>query len=76
MLISNIIYMLYLAQFVGRGCADDKDACLDEPCAEQANCTDNPAEIAKQLGRGYNCSNCPDGYELHEASQDCIGINT
>ena len=55
----------------GARCYADEDGCAESPCVAGASCIDlKPAEAKKQ-GRGYRCSNCPDGYHLDNGL--CVG---
>jgi plastocyanin len=62
-------------QYDGRGCANDKDFCVDDPCPQLTNCTDNPPEIAILLAQDFNCSACPSGYTMNVTTQKCEDNN-
>ncbi|KAK7476341.1 hypothetical protein BaRGS_00032400 [Batillaria attramentaria] len=64
------------AGWTGDECNIDKDACLDNPCDPYQNCTDlSPSEEASR-GVGYNCSDCPVGYEkAPDADNRCLDID-
>lgn len=49
----------------------DTNACLDEPYPLQRNCTDLTPEEEIRFGRGYNCTNCPKGY--NDVNDKCEG---
>lgn len=55
----------------GENCEIDTNACLNEPCPLQRNCTDLPPEQEIRFGRGYNCTDCPKGY--NDVNQKCEG---
>ncbi|KAK3590313.1 hypothetical protein CHS0354_034248 [Potamilus streckersoni] len=46
----------------GPDCELDRNGCATQPCSPLRNCIDIPAPIHKILGVGYNCSNCPAGF--------------
>lgn len=52
-----------LCLFIGDNCELDADACADSPCPLGRNCTDLPVEEELRIGRGYNCTECPRGYQ-------------
>ncbi|XP_065942268.1 uncharacterized protein [Magallana gigas] len=59
--------------YSGEHCEMDTNACLNEPCPLQRNCTDLPPEQEIRFGRGYNCTDCPKGY--NDVNQKCEDIN-
>ncbi|XP_052691021.1 uncharacterized protein LOC128168863 isoform X6 [Crassostrea angulata] len=59
--------------YSGEKCEIDTNACLSEPCPLQRNCTDLPPEQEIKFGRGYNCTDCPKGY--NDVNQKCEDIN-
>uniref|UniRef100_A0A8W8N7V2 Fibrillin-1 n=1 Tax=Magallana gigas TaxID=29159 RepID=A0A8W8N7V2_MAGGI len=59
--------------YSGENCEIDTNACLNEPCPLQRNCTDLPPEQEIRFGRGYNCTECPKGY--NDVNQKCEDIN-
>ena len=62
----------FLFLFLGDDCETDTNACADSPCALGRNCIDlNPADEVL-LGRTYNCSSCPAGYNI-TADEKCEG---
>ena len=62
----------FLFLFLGDDCETDTNACADSPCALGRNCNDlTPAEEV-WLGRTYNCSSCPAGYNI-TADEKCEG---
>ncbi|KAL3857455.1 hypothetical protein ACJMK2_012125 [Sinanodonta woodiana] len=58
----------------GANCEEDYDGCSSFPCSTLRNCTDIPADMHNLTGKGYNCSDCPSGYNLNE-TQKCQDIN-
>ena len=56
---------------LGNYCEIDKDGCADSPCSPVQNCTDLIPEDEQFFGRGFNCSECPDGY--NDLDGICIG---
>ena len=56
----------------GNYCNNDQDGCADNPCSPVQNCTDLLPSEAEKLGRGFNCSECPDGYTDNNGI--CIGL--
>lgn len=56
---------------LGDNCENETDACLEDPCSLDRECTDLTPEEESVLGRGYNCSACPPGYD--EVDADCFG---
>ncbi|CAG2236072.1 unnamed protein product [Mytilus edulis] len=58
----------------GDDCEIDTDACADNPCALGRTCLDLLPADEISLGRGYNCSNCPLGYNI-TADEKCEDIN-
>uniref|UniRef100_K1QTK6 Latent-transforming growth factor beta-binding protein 4 n=1 Tax=Magallana gigas TaxID=29159 RepID=K1QTK6_MAGGI len=59
--------------YSGENCEMDTNACLNEPCPLQRNCTDLTPEEEIRFGRGYNCTNCPKGY--NDVNDKCEDIN-
>lgn len=59
--------------YSGLKCEQDTDACINEPCSLRRNCTDLTPEEENRLGRGFNCSGCPKGY--NEIDNKCEDIN-
>lgn len=55
----------------GVDCELDVNACADYPCPLGRNCTDLSAVEESRIGRGYNCSDCPYGYE--DVDNKCQG---
>ncbi|VDI73637.1 Hypothetical predicted protein [Mytilus galloprovincialis] len=58
----------------GDDCEIDTDACADNPCALGRTCIDLLPADEVSLGRGYDCSNCPPGYNI-TADEKCEDIN-
>lgn len=56
---------------IGLNCELDTNACSNEPCSLHRNCTDLTPEEENRLGRGYNCSGCPKGY--NDMNNKCEG---
>lgn len=56
----------------GDNCESEVDACLEMPCSLNRQCTDLSPEEESVLGRGYNCSACPPGYDKSDDS--CSGL--
>lgn len=67
-LILKIILLLFNA---GDNCEREVDACLEVPCSLNRHCTDLSPEEESILERGYNCSDCPPGYDTSDDS--CSG---
>ncbi|XP_052712064.1 uncharacterized protein LOC128186279 isoform X4 [Crassostrea angulata] len=59
--------------YSGENCEMDTNACLNEPCPLQRNCTDLTPEEEIRFGRGYNCTDCPMGY--NDVNDKCEDIN-
>ncbi|XP_078330906.1 uncharacterized protein LOC111125451 isoform X2 [Crassostrea virginica] len=59
--------------YTGVDCELDVNACADYPCPLGRNCTDLSAVEESRIGRGYNCSDCPYGYE--DVDNKCQDIN-
>lgn len=59
--------------YSGLNCELDTNACINEPCPLLRNCTDLTPEEENRLGRGYNCSDCPNGY--NDIDNKCEDIN-
>lgn len=57
--------------YTGQDCENDTDGCAASPCAQGRTCVDISAEDEAVLGRGYNCSDCPAGYNLDD--EKCEG---
>lgn len=55
----------------GEICELDTNACLSYPCPLQRNCTDLTPEEEVRFGRGYNCTDCPKGY--NDINNKCEG---
>ena len=55
----------------GIDCEKETDACQDSPCSLNRTCIDLSPKEEILLGRGYNCSACPPGYD--EIDSSCIG---
>ena len=47
----------------GDDCENDTDACTQNPCPLGRNCTDLTPQEEVALGRGYNCTDCPAGFQ-------------
>ncbi|XP_071150206.1 uncharacterized protein [Mytilus edulis] len=58
----------------GDDCDINTDGCADDPCVLGRTCIDlsPPDEVC--FGRGYNCSDCPPGYNI-TADEKCEDIN-
>uniref|UniRef100_A0A8W8MTE0 Uncharacterized protein n=2 Tax=Magallana gigas TaxID=29159 RepID=A0A8W8MTE0_MAGGI len=54
--------------YTGDNCESEVDACLEMPCSLNRQCTDLSPEEESVLGRGYNCSACPPGYDTSDDS--------
>lgn len=61
----------YIYKLIGLNCELDTNACSNEPCSLRRNCTDLTPEEETRLGRGYNCSGCPKGY--NDMNNKCEG---
>ncbi|XP_065942276.1 uncharacterized protein [Magallana gigas] len=59
--------------YSGEICELDTDACLNYPCPLQRNCTDLTPEEEIRFGRGYNCTDCPKGY--NDINNKCEDLN-
>ncbi|XP_055997755.1 uncharacterized protein LOC125645868 isoform X2 [Ostrea edulis] len=59
--------------YSGDNCAIDTDACLLNPCPLDRNCTDLTPEEEARYNRGYNCTDCPKGFE--EINNKCIDVD-
>eukprot|EP00105_Crassostrea_gigas_P037421 XP_019921569.1 PREDICTED: fibrillin-1 isoform X2 [Crassostrea gigas] len=59
--------------YSGEICELDTNACLSYPCPLQRNCTDLTPEEEIRFGRGYNCTDCPKGY--NDINNKCEDIN-
>uniref|UniRef100_A0A8W8N019 Fibrillin-1 n=1 Tax=Magallana gigas TaxID=29159 RepID=A0A8W8N019_MAGGI len=59
--------------YSGENCEMDTNACLNEPCPLQRNCTDLTPEEEIRFGRGYNCTDCPKGY--NDVNDKCEDID-
>lgn len=59
--------------YFGDNCENETDACLESPCSLDRECTDLSPEEESVLGRGFNCSACPPGYD--EIDDDCFDID-
>ncbi|XP_062579994.1 protein eyes shut homolog, partial [Saccostrea cucullata] len=59
--------------YSGDKCEIDTNGCFGGPCPLGRNCTDLTPEEEKRLGRAYNCSDCPPGFE--EVGHKCEDIN-
>ena len=55
----------------GNDCEKEMDACQESPCSLNRECIDLSPKEEILLGRGYNCSACPPGYD--EIDSSCIG---
>lgn len=66
------IYLFF--SFEGDDCENDEDACLQNPCPLDRNCTDLSPEEETALGRGYNCTPCPSGYQ--DIDNKCEGTES
>ncbi|XP_055997519.1 uncharacterized protein LOC125645547 isoform X2 [Ostrea edulis] len=66
--------------YSGDDCEIETDACLQNPCPLGRDCTDLSPEEEVRLGRGYNCSECPTGYnDVENKCQDideCISAES
>ncbi|XP_071153468.1 uncharacterized protein [Mytilus edulis] len=58
----------------GDDCEINTDGCADNPCALGRTCLDLLPADEISLGRGYNCSNCPLGYNITD-NEKCEDIN-
>ncbi|CAC5394799.1 unnamed protein product [Mytilus coruscus] len=58
----------------GDDCEIDTNGCADNPCALGRTCIDLLPADEEVFGRGYNCSNCPAGYNI-TADEKCEDIN-
>ncbi|XP_062609553.1 uncharacterized protein LOC134271352 [Saccostrea cucullata] len=59
--------------YSGEKCEIDTNGCFGGPCPLGRECTDLTPEEEKRLGRAYNCSECPPGFE--EVGNKCEDIN-
>lgn len=57
--------------YTGQDCENDTNGCADSPCAQGRTCEDIKPEEEAVLGRGYNCSDCPAGYNI--VDEKCEG---
>nr|XP_022292249.1 mucin-4-like isoform X6 [Crassostrea virginica] len=57
----------------GDDCENDTDACTQNPCPLGRNCTDLTPQEEVALGRGYNCTDCPAGFQ--DIDNKCEDIN-
>ena len=55
----------------GEHCDENIDGCEDNPCPLGRNCTDLSPVEEGLVGRAYNCSECPSGYD--EIDNKCQG---
>ena len=62
-----------MIHFLGNDCENETDACQENPCTLNRTCIDLSPKEEILLGRGYNCSPCPRGYD--EIDSSCIGIS-
>ena len=62
-----------MIHFSGNDCENETDACQENPCSLNRTCIDLSPKEEILLGRGYNCSPCPRGYD--EIDSSCIGIS-
>lgn len=69
--ISVLLIILSKSIDLGDNCENETDACLESPCSLDRECTDLSPEEESVLGRGFNCSACPPGYD--EIDDDCFG---
>ena len=68
----SINIMIHAFVLKGDYCDEDQDGCADNPCSPVQNCTDLTPSEAENLGRGFSCSECPDGYTDNNGI--CIGL--
>ncbi|XP_071101797.1 fibrillin-1-like [Haliotis cracherodii] len=65
--------------FTGVDCSQDVDSCISSPCFAGQNCTDLVPAEEKRLGRGYNCTDCPGGFQASgdkcEDTNECEPTN-
>lgn len=62
---------LFYFSIQGEHCDENIDGCEDNPCPLGRNCTDLSPVEEGLLGRAYNCSECPSGYD--EIDNKCQG---
>ena len=55
----------------GAHCELDFDACRDKPCPDSVICVDLPVDEHKRLNRGFNCTDCRDGFRARAGK--CVG---
>lgn len=72
-----ILYLFFIVYqtiflYIGDSCSEDQDGCADSPCSPVQTCTDLLPDETMKLGRGFNCSKCPEGYTNDNAI--CIGL--
>ena len=60
-----------MIHYSGNDCENETDACQETPCSLNRTCIDLSPKEEILLGRGYNCSACPHGYD--EIDSSCIG---
>ncbi|VDI38554.1 Hypothetical predicted protein [Mytilus galloprovincialis] len=58
----------------GDDCDINTDSCADNPCALGRTCIDLTPPDEVLAGRGYNCSNCPPGYNITD-DEKCEDID-
>nr|XP_022290316.1 uncharacterized protein LOC111101946 isoform X2 [Crassostrea virginica]XP_022290324.1 uncharacterized protein LOC111101946 isoform X2 [Crassostrea virginica] len=61
------------AGYFGNDCENETDACQETPCSLNRTCIDLSPKEEILLGRGYNCSACPIGYD--EIDSSCTDID-
>ncbi|KAK7482356.1 hypothetical protein BaRGS_00026375, partial [Batillaria attramentaria] len=61
--------------WTGEDCELDIDGCAETPCIPGQNCTNLPPDQEAALGRGYNCSDCPAGFEVPVNGNKCSDID-
>ena len=60
-----------MIHYSGNDCENETDACQETPCSLNRTCIDLSPKDEILLGRGYNCSACPLGYD--EIDSSCTG---
>ena len=60
-----------MIHYSGNDCENETDACQETPCSLNRTCIDLSPKEEILLGRGYNCSACPLGYD--EIDSSCTG---
>ncbi|CAD5124766.1 DgyrCDS13030 [Dimorphilus gyrociliatus] len=70
-------------EYEGDHCELDYDGCQDDPCmlVKGQTCTDLPADIHKINKKGFNCSDCPQGFQVlmkntaNEKEGKCVDVD-